>query len=159
MRLRLNPGAPASGRMPVSPAPKAAPTESHATASACRMLCIINLMRFLLTLLLVVPLCAQEAAPKQGRPAPKNLKVLKVPPADIRATMQSYRLALGVQCEFCHVKGDFASDENPKKDIARRMIVLAQDVNAKFPDGKEYVTCYTCHRGDQQPKIAPPPAP
>ena len=113
-------------------------------------------MRFLLTLLLVVPLCAQEATPKQGRPAPKNLKVLKVPPADIRATMQSFRLALGVQCEFCHVKGDFASDENPKKDVARRMIVLAQDVNAKFPDGKEHVTCYTCHRGDQEPKTAPP---
>ena len=112
-----------------------------------------NSMRFLLTLLLVVPLCAQ------ARPAPKNLKVLKIPPADIRATMQSYRLALGVQCEFCHVKGDFASDENPKKDIARGMIVLAQDVNAKFPDGKEHVTCYTCHRGDQEPKMAPPPAP
>ena len=118
-----------------------------------------NSMRFLIALLLVVPLCAQEAAPKQARPAPKNLKVLKVPPADIRATMQSYRLALGVQCEFCHVKGDFASDENPKKDIARRMIVLVQDVNAKFPDGKEHVTCYTCHRGDQEPKMAPPPVP
>jgi len=84
------------------------------------------------------------------------LKVLKVPPTDIRATMQSFRLALGVQCDFCHVKGDFASDENPKKDIARRMIVLAQDVNAKFPDGTEHVTCYTCHRGDQEPKTAPP---
>jgi hypothetical protein len=118
-------------------------------------------MRFLLTLLLVVPLCAQEAAPKQARPpqAPKNLKVLKVPPTDIRATMRNFRLALGVDCEFCHVKGDLASDENPKKDIARKMIVLAQDVNAKFPDGKEHVTCYTCHRGDQEPKTAPPPAP
>ena len=71
--------------------------------------------------------------------------------------MQSYRLALAVQCEFCHVKGDFASDENPKKDIARKMIVLTQDVNGKFPDGKEHVTCYTCHRGDQQPKTTPPP--
>jgi hypothetical protein len=119
-----------------------------------------NAMRYLLTLLLVVPLCAQEAAPKRDRPpqAFKNLKVLKVPPADIRATMQSFRLGLGVQCEFCHVKGDFASDENPKKNIARMMIVLAQDVNAKFPDGKEHVTCYTCHRGEQQPKTAPPPA-
>jgi hypothetical protein len=119
-------------------------------------------MRFLLTLLFVVPLCAQEppAAPKQARPpqAPKNLKVLKVPPADIRATMQSFRIGLGVQCDFCHVKGDFASDENPKKDIARKMIVLAQDVNAKFPDGKEHVTCYTCHRGAQEPLTAPPPA-
>jgi hypothetical protein len=118
-----------------------------------------NAMRFLLTLLLVVPLCAQEAAPKQARPAPKNLKVLKVPPADIRATMQSFRVGLGVQCDFCHVKGDFASDENPKKDIARKMIVLVQDVNAKFTDGKEHVTCYTCHRGAQEPLTSPPSAP
>ena len=122
-----------------------------------------NSMRFLLTLLLVVPLCAQEppAAPKQARTPqpPKNLKVLKVPPTDIRATMQSYRLGLGVQCDFCHVKGDFASDENPKKNIARMMIVLAQDVNGKFPDSKEHVTCYTCHRGAQQPPTAAPPAP
>jgi hypothetical protein len=113
-------------------------------------------MRLLLTLLFVIPLCAQEGAPKQGRPAPKNLKVLKVPPADIRATMQSFTLGLGVKCEFCHAKGDFASDENPKKNVARMMIVMAQDVNAKFADGKEHVTCYTCHRGDQQPKTAPP---
>jgi len=119
-------------------------------------------MRLLLTLLFVVPLCAQEppAVPKQARTpqAPKNLKVLKVPPADIRATMQSFRVGLGVQCDFCHMKGDFASDENPHKDIARMMIVMVQDVNAKFPDGKEHVTCYTCHRGAQEPLTAPPPA-
>jgi hypothetical protein len=119
-------------------------------------------MRFLLALLFLVPLYAQEppAAPKQARPpqVPKNLKVLKVPPADIRATMQSFRVALGVQCDFCHVRGDFASDENFNKDIARKMIVLVQDVNAKFPDGKEHVTCYTCHRGEHEPKMAPPPA-
>jgi hypothetical protein len=118
-------------------------------------------MRFLLSLLLVVPLCAQEAAPKQARvpQPPKNLKILKVPPTDLRAAMQQYRLGLGVQCEFCHVKGDFASDENPKKNIARMMIVLAQDVNAKFSDGIEHVTCYTCHRGAQEPLTSPPSAP
>ena len=118
-------------------------------------------MRFLLTLLLVVPLCAQEAAPKRDRPpqVPKNLKVLKVPLTEIRPIMRNFRLALGVDCEFCHVKGDFASDENPKKDTARKMIVLAQDVNAKFPDGKEHVTCYTCHRGAQEPLTSPPSAP
>ncbi len=31
------------------------------------------------------------------------------------------------------------------------MIVLTQDVNAKFPDGKQHVTCYTCHRGAHEP--------
>ena len=119
-------------------------------------------MRFLLTLLIAVPLCAQEppAAPKKReRPAPKNLKVLKVPPVDIMATMQSYAVGLGVKCDFCHVKGDFASDENPKKIVARMMIVMTQDVNAKISDDKEqHVTCYTCHRGSHEPLTAPPPA-
>jgi hypothetical protein len=35
---------------------------------------------------------------------------------------------------------------------------MVQDVNAKFPDAKEHVTCYTCHRGAQEPLTAPPPA-
>lgn len=120
-------------------------------------------MRFLLTMLFLVPLCAQETPPAgakqggRGPQPPRNLKVLKVPPTDIRSTMGAFRVALGVQCNYCHVQGDFAADDNPKKEIARKMIVMAQDVNGRFPDGKEHVTCYTCHRGEATPKTAPPP--
>jgi hypothetical protein len=28
-------------------------------------------------------------------------------------------------------------------------------VNANFPDGKMHVSCYTCHRGEAEPKTAP----
>ncbi len=76
--------------------------------------------------------------------------------------MRSFRSALGVQCEFCHVQGNFASDEKPQKDMARKMITLVRETNTKFPDGKTHVTCYTCHRGDREPLTAPPavaPAP
>ena len=34
-------------------------------------------------------------------------------------------------------------------------------VNSKylpFPEGKQYVTCYTCHRGNHTPPTAAPPA-
>jgi hypothetical protein len=68
-----------------------------------------------------------------------------------------------VQCNHCHVPPaggppDFASDENPKKEVARNMILMARDINAKFPqDGKRRVTCYTCHRGAAIPLTAPPP--
>ena len=48
---------------------------------------------------------------------------------------------------FCHVQGDFASDDNPKKETARMMLGMAREINAKFPDGKRHVSCYTCHRG------------
>lgn len=97
-----------------------------------------------------------QDAPKAAPPAPKNLKLIK--PSDIRTMMPAFRTALGVQCNFCHVQGDFASDENPHKEIARKMIVMAREINAKFPDGKDHVTCYTCHRGAEEPVTTPPPA-
>jgi photosynthetic reaction center cytochrome c subunit len=72
--------------------------------------------------------------------------------------MRSYTVALGKDCSFCHVQGDRASDDNPKKVVARHMIEMVQHINANFPDGKEHVTCYTCHRGAAEPLTAPPAA-
>lgn len=69
--------------------------------------------------------------------------------------MRAFQAALGVKCQYCHVEGDFASDDNPKKEIARKMIVMAHEINSKFPDGKMHVTCYTCHRGATEPATAP----
>jgi hypothetical protein len=119
-------------------------------------------MRFLATALFfaAVSLQAQDAPAKKAPPPPKNLKVL---PADtnIRETMGAFRTALGQQCFFCHVQAtppDFASDENPKKEIARHMITMVNEINGKFHDGKVHVTCYTCHRGQTKPEITPPPA-
>jgi photosynthetic reaction center cytochrome c subunit len=94
--------------------------------------------------------------PKPDRPKaqPKNLKLITA--EEVRPMMGAFRRGLGVECSFCHVQGDFASDENPKKEMARKMITLVRDVNAKFPDGKGKVTCFTCHRGAQEPVNAPP---
>jgi len=126
-------------------------------------------MRFLATALFftALGLQGQDAPPppaKKGPMAPKNLKVL---PQDvnIRETMGAFRTALGQQCTFCHVAGagggmpDFAADDNPKKITARQMIVMVNEINAKFPDGKVHVACYTCHRGKNIPDMAPPAAP
>jgi photosynthetic reaction center cytochrome c subunit len=115
-------------------------------------------MRLLFSLVLLTSLVTALAqdAPKAATPAFKNLKVLQ--PSDIRPMMGAFRTGLGVQCNFCHVQGDFSSDENPHKEIARKMIVMVREVNAKFPDGKEHVTCYTCHRGAQEPLMTAPAA-
>ena len=105
-------------------------------------------MRLIFTaLLLAVMAFAQH-------PAPKNLKIL---PADenLIPTMRSFTTALGVKCDFCHVQGDFSSDEKHSKLVARHMINMAKEINAKFPDGKTHVTCYTCHRGAEEPAMAP----
>lgn len=133
-------------------------------------------MRILATLLLVLlPAGAQEApkqdapkqdagkqdAPKQEKraaPPPTNLKVLKVTTgAQVGQIMRTFTAGLGVQCTYCHVQGNFASDENPKKATARKMIVMMQKINTGFEDGKMHVSCYTCHRGEAEPKTAPEP--
>jgi len=90
-------------------------------------------------------------------PPPKNLKILK--PEHLMETMQAFRVALGVRCDFCHVQGDFASDEKPHKEIARKMLTMVHEINANFPDGKMHVTCYTCHRGAEEPATRPAEAP
>ena len=70
--------------------------------------------------LLVFTLIAAWA--QQPPPEPKNLKVLKVPAADLMPIMRSFSAGLGVECDFCHVKGNFSSDDNPHKDIALSLI-------------------------------------
>ncbi len=116
----------------------------------------------LVVALLIVPIClsAQEKEGKKGPnpfAAPKNLKILTGESGDqLRTTMRAFSAALGVQCNFCHVQGDFASDDNPKKETARMMLTMAREINGKFSDGKRHVSCYTCHRGQQTPATEPP---
>jgi hypothetical protein len=107
---------------------------------------------FLMGLVLVAPVLAQA-------PAPTNLKVLTVKTgAEVNQIMRTFTSGLGVQCVFCHVQGKFASDENPKKEIARHMITMTKQINGNFPDGgRMRVSCYTCHRGEAEPKTAPEP--
>jgi hypothetical protein len=108
-------------------------------------------------MLFLTALAAGQNAPGgRGGPreAPKNLKLLKAD--QLMPAMRAFRTALGVRCDFCHVQGNFASDDNPKKQIARKMIALVDQVNAAFEDGKAHVTCYTCHRGAEEPATTPP---
>ena len=104
------------------------------------------------TIIVLLVMMVSVGLSAQGMP--KNLKVLP-PGTDIRATMGSFKEGLGVACSYCHVQGNFASDENPKKDLARLMIRIVKDVNSKLPDGVSRVACYTCHRGEVKPKSAP----
>src|SRR5579863_10380803 len=114
-------------------------------------------------LLILFAICAMVlfAQDKGGRgrgPAapPKNLKVLT--PEELGAgAMRNAATGLGVMCTFCHVD-DRSSDEKPEKLTARMMFQMVKDINAKFPDGKAHVTCYTCHRGAEMPLTAPPAA-
>jgi hypothetical protein len=94
----------------------------------------------------------------KGKGAPHtNLKVLP-DDAKLIPTMQSFVAGLGLAdkggCNFCH-EMDRALDSKMEKVMARMMIGMVKDINSKFPDGKEHVTCYTCHRGSTMPLTAP----
>ena len=116
-------------------------------------------MRFVLSLIFLLTLYAQppQEAQRKGPPPPRNLKVLAV--EEERPMMVGMRTSLGVMCTHCHVVTDYASDENPKKLTARSMMSMVKEINARFPDGKTHVTCYTCHRGSEVPATAVPEAP
>ena len=116
-------------------------------------------------------LLAQNAGGKGGTPAPpQNLKVL-TSDVNIPQVMRGFTAGLGVQCNYCHALGDFASDNNPKKETARKMLRMIRQINMHFPDagndfansrylpfpeGKQYITCYTCHQGETKPKFETP---
>jgi hypothetical protein len=94
--------------------------------------------------------------PRGGGGGPKNVQVLGG--ADLPATMQSFVQALGLldkgTCNYCHAD-DKSSDEKKPKQVARRMVVMVRAINGTFGDGKQHVTCYTCHRGNTTPLTEP----
>jgi len=86
----------------------------------------------------------------------KNIKVLRGTPADsFNQMMHLISGALGVDCEYCHIQKDRASDELKPKQTAREMMRMMRDINKKSFDGKQVVTCYTCHRGNPIPPNVP----
>jgi len=82
----------------------------------------------------------------------KNIQVLKGTPADqLVQSMHLLRGALGVDCEFCHDERDRAADTDAKA-TARKMMQMMIDLNKSSFNGRQVVTCYTCHQGRPQPR-------
>jgi hypothetical protein len=88
----------------------------------------------------------------------KNLKVLPktISKPELKAIMKAQAKALGVECDHCHEDPDMASDKNPNKEIARQMMQMVNEINARWLKGvkdadKNPVTCGTCHRGAEHP--------
>lgn len=98
----------------------------------------------------------------------RNLKVLPKDISDVKldSIMQTYNIALGVTCNFCHVPVkniadslDYASDAEPMKENARDMMRMTIHINKtnfyfnkeEKPEYLHTVTCKTCHRGEPIP--------
>ncbi|HTI42006.1 MAG TPA: photosynthetic reaction center cytochrome c subunit family protein [Vicinamibacterales bacterium] len=90
----------------------------------------------------------------------KNVQVMKGIPVDqFMATMGFFSASLGMSCEDCHMADDrdwsgFAAD-NARKRRARQMIQMMQKINADNFGGRQMVTCYSCHRGQDAPRTVP----
>jgi Photosynthetic reaction centre cytochrome C subunit len=110
---------------------------------------------YLMTVFVAVIVAVIFVVPAGSRPIPpqtsfENIKVMKgMSDTDIRMEMMAWTEALGTTCNYCHVAGDFPSDTNPKKDIARKMFTMVQTINKDFLGGK--AKCVLCHRGAAVP--------
>jgi hypothetical protein len=100
---------------------------------------------------------SQPVESKAADQAYKNITQLKGTPADqLVPAMQFISASLGVDCEFCHVRGKMEVDEKPAKKTARSMMAMTAAINKDSFNGRGQVTCYSCHRGSARPVNMPP---
>jgi outer membrane lipoprotein-sorting protein len=86
----------------------------------------------------------------------KNIQVLKDLPADqLQPSMQFIAASLGVECGFCHVGNQFEKDDKQTKLTARKMMLMTMDINKNSFNGRRQITCYSCHRGANDPVGTP----
>src|SRR5687768_9008328 len=119
----------------------------------------------LITLALVssmLPIIAQAQPPTPTVVESPNVKILTgLFAQQFQEEMNLMVQGLGMSCNSCHVRNNFASEEKPEKLKARQMLEMTKAINQQFfPDytpregesvlGK--VTCYTCHKGETVPK-------
>src|SRR5215472_17138707 len=76
------------------------------------------------------------------------------PSAELMPTMQAMAQALGVSCDYCHTARRGSGQPEPQKEIARAMMAMTRELNAKVQAASSKaatdataVQCVTCHRG------------
>jgi photosynthetic reaction center cytochrome c subunit len=108
---------------------------------------------------LVIGAQPQQPASQEGKAAEevyKNIKVLKGTPANqLNQSMHLVKAAVGLDCEDCHDPRDRAADTLKMKETARNMWRMMIDLNNNLFQGRQEVTCYTCHRGSPIPANVP----
>ncbi|MEQ1884388.1 MAG: photosynthetic reaction center cytochrome c subunit family protein [Bryobacteraceae bacterium] len=122
-----------------TPAPKPAPAKPPAAAAA-------------------KPAAAPSGDKQLAEEVFKNVTVLKGLSADdFLGTMGVFSAALGISCEDCHkaddTKWEGLAVDNPMKNRARGMVRMMAALNKQFFGGRQMVTCYTCHRGNESPRV------
>jgi hypothetical protein len=102
-------------------------------------------------------LLAQAPASKPAEEVYKNIQQMKGTPADqLPAAMQFIAASLGVDCAFCHNTEKFEADDKRAKATARQMMAMTAQINKDSFNGRQQITCESCHRGSNRPVNTPP---
>src|SRR5262249_40662571 len=106
---------------------------------------------------------AQQTAqkPLMAEEVFKNVQILKgIPVNQFMDTMGFFAASLGLNCVYCHVpesleNWDRFADDVPRKRMARTMMLMVDDINKTKFGGRRALTCYSCPRGAQAPRLIP----
>jgi hypothetical protein len=122
-------------------------------------------MKFITTLtlclLFIGSAAAQQQKPVMAEEVFKNIPALKgIPVDEFMDTMGMFSAALNMNCTDCHTPDSTSAWENfgketPLKQTARRMTLMVNSINKNNFGGEQVVTCYTCHHGEQKPRMIP----
>ncbi|MGH2563775.1 MAG: c-type cytochrome, partial [Ginsengibacter sp.] len=100
---------------------------------------------FLIIFTCVIAILIFQAFTTSYEPHFKNLQILPkdISGHDLDSVMHHFTASLGVKCNFCHVRNeaekkmDFASDDKPEKKVARKMMLMAIDINKNYFKGMD----------------------
>lgn len=68
---------------------------------------------------------------------------------------RAYNVALGVNCDHCHVETEWRAATKPTFEFARRMAAMVRGLNAGPLSGRTPISCWSCHRGQPVPARLP----
>jgi len=121
----------------------------------------MNVRIAVIYLMSAATLLSQTDKPLLAEQVFKNVKVLKgIPVGEFMDTMGFFAASLGLNCVYCHVaesmeNWDKFAEDVPRKETARAMILMVNSINKGSFGGRRALTCYSCHRGAEHPKVIP----
>ena len=101
-----------------------------------------------------------EQKPLMAEDVFKNVQLLRgIPVKEFMNTMGFFSAATNLNCIDCHSPQSDSLEgyaiDTPRKQMARKMIVMVNTLNQSAFAGQRKVTCYTCHRATDRPEAVP----
>src|SRR3989442_8105625 len=101
-----------------------------------------------------------EQKPLMAEDVFKKVQLLKGSPVrEFMNTMGFFSAATNLNCIDCHSPQSESLEgyaiDTPRKQTARRMVLMVNQINQSQFGGRQLVTCYTCHRANDRPEAIP----